>query len=55
MRIVQIGLFYHRADDLDAQARVSATVTHAHPVGIDAAVQVAADPGSAADDIGHTV
>ena len=57
MRIAQIGLFYHRADDLDSQARVSATVTHAHPVGIDsAAVQAAAvgravalDPGELFD------
>lgn len=56
MRIAQIGLFYHRADDLDAQARVSATVTHAQPVSIDgAAVQAADDPGSAADAIGRTV
>ena len=52
MRIAQIGLFYHWADNLDAPARVSATVTHAHPVGIDGAAvarAVALDPGEPFD------
>lgn len=43
MRIVPIGLFFHGAPDLYKKARLSATVTHAHPVGIDgAAVQARA-------------
>ncbi len=40
MRIVPLGLFYHRAEDLYDVAALSAQVTHAHPVGMDgAAVQ----------------
>jgi len=40
MRIVPLGLFFHRADDLYEVAALSAEVTHAHPVGMDgAAVQ----------------
>ena len=38
-----MGLFYHRADDLDAQARVSATVTHAPLVGVDGAAVARTD------------
>ncbi|MGD9033994.1 MAG: ADP-ribosylglycohydrolase family protein [Desulfobacteraceae bacterium] len=40
MRIVPLGLFFHRAKDLYEVAALSAQVTHAHPVGMDgAAVQ----------------
>jgi poly(ADP-ribose) glycohydrolase ARH3 len=40
MRIVPLGLFFHRAEDLYEVAALSAEVTHAHPVGMDgAAVQ----------------
>ncbi len=40
MRIVPLGLFFHRAQDLFEVAALSAEVTHAHPVGMDgAAVQ----------------
>ncbi len=40
MRIAPLGLFFHDSPDLYEQARVSASVTHAHPVGVDgAAVQ----------------
>lgn len=40
MRIAPVGLFFHDAPDLYEQARASASVTHAHPVGVDgAAVQ----------------
>jgi poly(ADP-ribose) glycohydrolase ARH3 len=43
MRIVALGLFFHAAPDLYDQARLSAEVTHAHPIGIDgAAVQARA-------------
>ena len=43
MRISAVGLFFHDVDDLYDQARRSAVVTHAHPVGIDgAAVQARA-------------
>ncbi len=45
MRIVALGLFFHAhdADDLYEQARRSAMVTHAHPIGIDgAAIQARA-------------
>jgi len=43
MRIAPLGLFFHDAPDLYHQARLSATVTHAHPVGVDgAAVQAQA-------------
>ena len=47
MRIASIGPFYYLAANLDAQTRASATVTHAHPVGIDSAAvarAVALDP-----------
>ncbi|MGC9357423.1 MAG: ADP-ribosylglycohydrolase family protein [Anaerolineae bacterium] len=37
MRIAPVGLFFHDADDLYEQARRSATVTHAHPLGVDGA------------------
>jgi poly(ADP-ribose) glycohydrolase ARH3 len=40
MRIAPVGLYFHDAPDLHDQARLSATVTHAHRVGADgAAVQ----------------
>ena len=40
MRVVPVGLFFHDSPDLYEMARMSAAVTHAHPVGIDgAAVQ----------------
>ena len=41
MRIAPIGLAYHASDDLDAAARASAEVTHAHPVGKDGAAVLA--------------
>ncbi len=55
MRIVSLGLLFHDASDLYRKAEVSASVTHAHPLGIDgAAVQARAvaqavqlDPGEA--------
>jgi poly(ADP-ribose) glycohydrolase ARH3 len=60
MRIAPLGLSFHDAPDLYEKARLSAAVTHAHPIGIDgAAVQaravaqaVALDPAQpfAADD-----
>jgi poly(ADP-ribose) glycohydrolase ARH3 len=40
MRVVPVGLFFHDSPDLYEMARLSAVVTHAHPLGIDgAAVQ----------------
>jgi poly(ADP-ribose) glycohydrolase ARH3 len=43
MRIVPIGLFFHNSPDLYEEACISASVTHAHPVGKDgAAVQAKA-------------
>jgi len=43
MRIAPLGLFFHRSPDLYEQACLSASVTHAHPVGMDgAAVQACA-------------
>ena len=43
MRIVPAGLFFHNATDLYEKACMSASVTHAHPVGMDgAAVQAKA-------------
>jgi poly(ADP-ribose) glycohydrolase ARH3 len=40
MRIVPVGLFFHKSEDIYEQACASARVTHAHPVGMDgAAVQ----------------
>ena len=40
MRVVPVGLVFHDSPDLYEMARVSAVVTHAHPLGIDgAAVQ----------------
>jgi len=41
MRIAPVGLFYHDAANLYEQARRSAIVTHAHPVGIDGAAILA--------------
>ena len=43
MRIVSVGLFFHDSPDLYEKACMSASVTHAHPVGKDgAAVQARA-------------
>lgn len=43
MRIVPVGLFFHNSADLYEEACISASVTHAHPVGKDgAAVQARA-------------
>jgi poly(ADP-ribose) glycohydrolase ARH3 len=41
MRIVAVGLFFHRSDDLYERASASAEVTHAHPVGKDGAAVLA--------------
>jgi poly(ADP-ribose) glycohydrolase ARH3 len=41
MRIVPVGLFYHDAPDLYDKVRQSATVTHAHPIGVDGAAVLA--------------
>jgi poly(ADP-ribose) glycohydrolase ARH3 len=41
MRITPLGLFYHHAADLYEQAERSATVTHAHPLGVDGAAVLA--------------
>lgn len=41
MRIAPVGLFFHDAPDLYQQARVSAAVTHAHPIGVDGAAVLA--------------
>jgi poly(ADP-ribose) glycohydrolase ARH3 len=41
MRITPVGLFFHDSPDLYEQARVSASVTHAHPVGVDGAAVLA--------------
>jgi poly(ADP-ribose) glycohydrolase ARH3 len=41
MRIVPVGLFFHDSPDLYEQARASASVTHAHPVGVDGAAVLA--------------
>jgi poly(ADP-ribose) glycohydrolase ARH3 len=41
MRIAPVGLFFHDSPDLYEQARASASVTHAHPVGVDGAAVLA--------------
>jgi poly(ADP-ribose) glycohydrolase ARH3 len=41
MRIVPVGLFFHDAPDLYDKARLSASVTHTHPVGVDGAAVLA--------------
>jgi len=41
MRIVPVGLFYYDAPDLYEKARLSASVTHAHPIGVDGAAVLA--------------
>ena len=41
MRITPAGLFFHDAPDLYEQARASASVTHAHPIGVDGAAVLA--------------
>lgn len=57
MRIAPLGLFFHRRANLVEKARLSATVTHVHPIGMDgAAIQALAvaqalslNPGKAPD------
>ena len=41
MRIAPVGLFFHDAPNIYEQARASATVTHAHPIGVDGAAVLA--------------
>jgi poly(ADP-ribose) glycohydrolase ARH3 len=41
MRTAPLGLFFHDAPDLYEQARLSASVTHAHPIGVDGAAVLA--------------
>jgi poly(ADP-ribose) glycohydrolase ARH3 len=41
MRIAPVGLFYHDAPDLYEKAHLSASVTHAHPIGVDGAAVLA--------------
>lgn len=41
MRIAPLGLFFHDSPDLYEQARASASVTHAHPIGVDGAAVLA--------------
>jgi poly(ADP-ribose) glycohydrolase ARH3 len=41
MRIAPVGLFFHNAPDLYEKARASASVTHAHPIGVDGAAVLA--------------
>ena len=41
MRIAPVGLFFHDSPDLYEQARLSASVTHAHPIGVDGAAVLA--------------
>jgi poly(ADP-ribose) glycohydrolase ARH3 len=41
MRVAPVGLFFHDSADLYEQARASAAVTHAHPIGIDGAAVLA--------------
>ena len=41
MRVGPVGLFFHDAGDLYEQARKSAVVTHAHPLGVDGAAVLA--------------
>jgi poly(ADP-ribose) glycohydrolase ARH3 len=41
MRIAPVGLFFQNAPDLYEKARASASVTHAHPIGVDGAAVLA--------------
>ncbi len=41
MCIAPVGLFFHDSPDLYEQARLSASVTHAHPIGVDGAAVLA--------------
>jgi poly(ADP-ribose) glycohydrolase ARH3 len=41
MRIAPVGLFFHDSPDLYEKARGSASVTHAHPIGVDGAAILA--------------
>lgn len=47
MRIVPVGLVFHRSGDLYEAAAASAEVTHAHPVGMDGAAILACAIGQA--------
>lgn len=49
MRIAPLGLVFHDAPDLYEQARRSAIVTHAHPIGIDGAAVLARAVAQAVD------
>jgi poly(ADP-ribose) glycohydrolase ARH3 len=41
MRIAPVGLFYHDSSDLYEKTRAAASVTHAHPIGVDGAAVLA--------------
>ena len=41
MRIAPVGLFFHDSSSLYEQVQLSATVTHAHPLGVDGAAVLA--------------
>jgi poly(ADP-ribose) glycohydrolase ARH3 len=41
MRIAPVGLFYNNSPDLYEKARLSASVTHTHPIGVDGAAVLA--------------
>jgi poly(ADP-ribose) glycohydrolase ARH3 len=41
MRIAPVGLFYNTSPDLYEKARLSASVTHTHPIGVDGAAVLA--------------
>jgi poly(ADP-ribose) glycohydrolase ARH3 len=41
MRVAPVGLFFYDAPDLYEKARLSASVTHAHPIGVDGAAVLA--------------
>lgn len=49
MRIAPLGLAFHDAPDLYEEARRSAIVTHAHPIGIDGAAVLACAVAQAVD------
>ncbi len=49
MRIAAVGLFFHDDADLYKRARLSATVTHAHPIGVDGAAVQARTVAQAVD------
>lgn len=41
MRVAPVGLFFYDSPDVGQQARTSASVTHAHPIGMDGAAVLA--------------